>query len=217
MTREPAPRNVCRRRVIPVLGAVCLFLAVVWLVWVLVDEPAITGLRANHRTSWSIPLRHILGQASTAMCFLGIISLVWTRSRAGALVTALLAVALAGALVVSVKGLVRRNRPDLASYQPRSAPAGFLGAWSFPSGDASEAFAAATGLALFASLRWRWALFIVAAAVAVNRVLVLQHWPSDVIAGAGLGIMCGYASLLIYRSWLEKPLAGLTQRFLKKH
>ncbi|MEA2466020.1 MAG: hypothetical protein QOJ57_146, partial [Thermoleophilaceae bacterium] len=57
---------------------------------------------------------------------------------------------------------------------------------SFPSDHATAAFAIAVAVAL----RWRpagWALLAMAAVVAVGRVFLGLHYPSDVLAGALLG------------------------------
>lgn len=62
---------------------------------------------------------------------------------------------------------------------------------SFPSGHATTAFATATALSLLAP-RWRWPLFLFAAAIGVARVALGAHYPSDVIAGAFVGVISSY-------------------------
>lgn len=59
---------------------------------------------------------------------------------------------------------------------------------SFPSGHATLAFAFFTPLAENYS---RW-IYLVPAAVAVQRAVVKQHWPSDVIVGSIIGWGMGY-------------------------
>ncbi|MBN8488193.1 MAG: phosphatase PAP2 family protein, partial [Burkholderiales bacterium] len=63
---------------------------------------------------------------------------------------------------------------------------------AMPSGHTASAFAL---LGAMLGLRWRpWALAtaaLMALAVAWSRVAAGAHWPSDVLAGAALGLACG--------------------------
>lgn len=60
----------------------------------------------------------------------------------------------------------------------------------FPSGHSMTAFCAA---AVFGdAYHLEWLTFPLAAAVAYSRVYNQDHWPADVIAGAGLGALIGY-------------------------
>lgn len=88
-----------------------------------------------------------------------------------------------------VKSLFRRTRPERVQHgtrklrQPRSS--------SFPSGHATSGFMAATLLSQGRS-RPRQALWFGAAAVvAASRVYVKIHHPSDVVAGAAVGVGLG--------------------------
>jgi hypothetical protein len=66
---------------------------------------------------------------------------------------------------------------------------------SFPSGHAVLVVAAAT--VLWTSdlpRRWRVAAAVLAAGVALSRVAVGHHWPSDVLAGGLLGLGVGFAA-----------------------
>jgi undecaprenyl-diphosphatase len=103
-------------------------------------------------------------------------------------------VALAIAAAVAngpAKLLVRRRRPFWSSRptrirMPRST--------SFPSGHSATAFAFATGAC--AELRVLTPVLLpLASAVAYSRVYTGVHYPSDVVAGAGIGIGCGLLAL----------------------
>jgi undecaprenyl-diphosphatase len=60
---------------------------------------------------------------------------------------------------------------------------------SFPSDHATAAFAIAFTVLLF-SLRVGAVFIVWAAAIGTSRVLVGLHYPSDVLAGAGIGLAC---------------------------
>jgi undecaprenyl-diphosphatase len=72
-----------------------------------------------------------------------------------------------------------------------NAPLDCSGTYSFPSNHALNNFAAAT---LFSLLfpNFRVILFSVASLVAISRVYLGLHYPSDIIGGAILGIIFGY-------------------------
>lgn len=71
------------------------------------------------------------------------------------------------------------------------APLGCNGTYSFPSNHALNNFAAAT---FFSRLypKFKWILFVTASLVAISRVYLGLHYPSDIIAGAILGLAAGY-------------------------
>jgi len=97
-----------------------------------------------------------------------------------------IAVGLPGLLSTIVKRWIGRVRPSALgpfAYEPFSWRSEFA---SFPSGHATTAFAALVAIgAIFPRARpllWTYALLI-----AASRVVVVAHYPSDVIAGAAVG------------------------------
>ncbi|MEV7170758.1 phosphatase PAP2 family protein [Streptomyces sp. NPDC093224] len=132
------------------------------------------GRAANHGVLW--------GGAALAI---GVFGSAGARKAA---VRGAASLALASSTINTIgKWSVRRRRPLLAgvpavrqlSVQPTTT--------SFPSGHSASAFAFATGVAL-ASPGWGAVLAPVAASVAFSRVYTGVHYPSDVAAGAALGV-----------------------------
>ena len=88
-----------------------------------------------------------------------------------------------------VKVAVRRDRPRLRRLPPlASAPS----ALSFPSAHATSSLAAATAFSRVEP-RARLPLLGLAAALCVTRPYLGMHYPSDVLAGAALGVAIGAA------------------------
>lgn len=145
-------------------------------------EPLLPRLSrsANHGLLWFGAAAGIAALGSSA------------RSRRAAL-RGIASLAVASAAINTVgKGTVRRQRPVLdmvpvirqLKRQPFTT--------SFPSGHAASAAAFATGVAL-ESKSWGAVVAPVAAAVAASRVYTGVHYPSDVLAGAVLGVGAAFA------------------------
>lgn len=108
-----------------------------------------------------------------------------------------MAVAGSGLTTDLVKWIVGRSRPGrfaidgILTFTPFSSEAVFF---SFPSGHATTATAAAVALLLM-TRRLRWlglAFLLLAAVVAVSRVAVRAHFPSDVVGGIFVGASFTY-------------------------
>lgn len=131
------------------------------------------------------------------------------RRRAG---LALLAVALAAGLANGTQALVGRLRPDRAESHLAFAPA-FSLLWnkqkvSFPSGEATTAFALACVLTDLLP-RWRIPLYAAGVLTAAARLINGAHYLSDVVAGALLGTLV--ASLVLGLAG-RRPGGGLPDR-----
>jgi undecaprenyl-diphosphatase len=93
------------------------------------------------------------------------------------------------------KHLFERQRPfEVLDHVNKLVSAG---SFAFPSNHAANAFAVATGIAWFfrkAALPF----LLLALIVALSRVYVGVHYPSDVIAGGVLGVAISFIVLFLY-------------------
>jgi membrane-associated phospholipid phosphatase len=106
-----------------------------------------------------------------------------------------------------LKPLFRRRRPALEAVPEVRRLARLPRSASLPSGHSASAFAFATGASLelpvLAPL-----LAPLAAAVAFSRVYTGVHYPSDVAAGAAVGVGAALLSRLLWPRGRAQPCAG---------
>lgn len=93
-----------------------------------------------------------------------------------------------GGADVLLKNIIQRERPYYALNDVRPPTNGSAG-YSFPSGHASESFALATGLSIYYP---KWYVIapsaLYAVLVSLSRPYLGVHYPSDIFAGAVLGV-----------------------------
>lgn len=118
------------------------------------------------------------------------------------------AIAVPGIVLNLIKHIFGRARPGVGGsldpylFHPFSWPAAYA---SLPSGHAATAFSV---LVAFGTLwpRARTVLWVYALLIAVSRVVVTAHFPSDVLAGAAVG---GVGALLV-RRWFALRSLGFS-------
>ena len=115
-----------------------------------------------------------------------------------ALAAGLFAVALADATGHILKDLVMRQRPCTVLDNVHLL-VGCGNSYSMPSNHAFNAFAFSMSLWLMRRSRAALLCIVPAALIALSRISVGVHYPSDVLAGAMLGVGTSYAVLIMYR------------------
>jgi membrane-associated phospholipid phosphatase len=117
------------------------------------------------------------------------------------------AVAVPGLFVTIVKRLIGRARPfvvgeDVWAYLPFGWRVEYA---SFPSGHATTAFSALVAIGAICpparALMWTYAVLI-----AVSRVVIVAHHPSDVLAGAIVGALGAF----LVRNWFAARRLGFS-------
>jgi len=164
-----------------------------------VDAALFSAINGAHAPWLDVVMRGVswLGYFPGVWFVMAVAALAWPRLRASAF-RACLAVALAYAMASGVvKPLVGRPRPHLAGVVAarvvESAPPS---SYSFPSGHAATAVAGALALSRLTPAPWvSWALWGLATLMSVSRIYVGVHYPSDIAAGAVLGVLCAYLVL----------------------
>ncbi len=110
------------------------------------------------------------------------------------------------------KPLFQRPRPFIEfSYIKPYIPK--LTSYSFPSGHATIAFSVAGIIVKMVKQKiYSIPIIILACLVAISRVYLMVHYPSDVIAGIILGLICSYLVLLIFKKIQSRRLKEKQQQ-----
>lgn len=137
-----------------------------------------------------------LGDEGIFWIILTLILLLIPRTRKYGMV---MAVALILELVfcnMLLKNLVARTRPydlntgiEIIAKKPRD--------YSFPSGHTAVSFAATFALYFSNAKKWWIISLILSIMIAISRLYLYMHFPTDVLAGVVMGILCGYMAYYI--------------------
>ena len=172
------------------------------------DERALVWIAQHIRCALLDPFMKLYTQlGNTGMLFivLGLLMLFFKPTRKAGF-SALCAM-LIGLVVVNftIKPLVARDRPclvieDFVNLVPEKDPN------SFPSGHTNAGFAFALGVCMAEdSKRWMKVTAVCMAAVmGLSRLYVGVHFPSDVLAGAVIGSLCGLLGAWVVKNVWER-------------
>lgn len=135
---------------------------------------------------------------------------LWLRNQKRTAVQLVILIIIIDIAVFVIKLLVARDRPeDIRLVVSLSA------GYSFPSGHAARAFGAFLLLS-FASKRRLVAvpLFLYALMIALSRIYLGAHYPSDVLGGAFAGLLFAFGVIMasktvIFRNFIDKLITGV--------
>ena len=207
---SPTPDPADLRRQIPIaLFVVCMVAGCYFLV----DRPAVIWARDLDPQIVAVFEKiTVAGSATPYLIALAVLYPVlrFSLRRAAAAKRALFVIAaivVSGLTVDLLKPIVARWRPQAFLADPSQYGFAFFKTArilnSFPSGHATTALALACALALlFPRLRVLW--LVAAAVVASSRVIIGEHYPGDVLAGAWFGVVSTLA--LSRTAWFREVL-----------
>lgn len=217
---RPPTRNEAHRR----LDAFAILLSVAFIVIVAINADAwtaraVSGLSRGLRAAFNDITYLGLSGYMFALAGLALIGALMARGRgrgadfdraclflaerAGFIIAVL---AVSGLASQALKHLFGRARPQLIDmvgpfhFDLLALKSTYA---SMPSGHSVSAFAMAVALGWMAP-RLRWPLLILATLIAISRVVISAHYPSDVIAGAALGAA---SAVMLRRAFALRGLA----------
>ena len=104
---------------------------------------------------------------------------------------------------LGLKNIVRRLRPEFVIPQTLVI-FDHSRSFSFPSGHATIAFAAAFILGR-EHKKLRWLYYLLAILISFSRIYLGKHYPSDVIVGAIIGLLIGQFSIYFINRFTPRP------------
>lgn len=173
------------------------------------DVQILTWVQENLRgdfwtTLWKIIT--VFGDKGLFWIALGLVLLIPQKTRRIAIVA--LAALAADFLItnVALKHLIARPRPydafpDVINALARES------SFSFPSGHSAASFACSVVYLKLLPRKAGVPLFVLAVLVALSRIYLCVHYPSDVLAGVIIGVVCALAACWAAKHWkFAEPL-----------
>lgn len=156
----------------------------------------------NEVLDWIAPKVSFLGNSGWFFMVLTLMALIFIKSDKRIGVNMFLSLLISALLVnVILKPLVNRARPcdiwdtvDLIVNRPYDS--------SFPSGHTNASFATAVAV-LTRNKKWGIPLVVLATLIALSRIYLFMHFPTDVLVGAIIGTCCGIATFYL-TNWIYK-------------
>ncbi len=167
------------------------------------DEAILLFVQDNIRTpalTFIMRLFSRIGDAGIGWIVLGVLLLIFARTRRrGAVMLGALATEYVLCDLV-IKKIVLRPRPYLVISQLELLVAQ-ESSTSFPSGHSASSFACAYMLTRLFGKKGAWA-YLPASLIAISRIYVGVHYPSDVVAGVLFGTLVGAVMYPLLRRFL---------------
>ena len=145
-----------------------------------------------------------LGDEGYLWIALGIVLLFWKKTRPIG-ITVLLSLLFDFLIInVTLKGLVARPRPFVVKETIVPLVGGVSPYRSFPSGHSGGSFAAMLALSKWVPKKIGIPAIVLATMVALSRLYVGVHYPTDILGGLVVGLVCSFAAHRIVKSVMRK-------------
>ena len=145
-----------------------------------------------------------LGDEGYLWIALGIVLLFWKKTRPIG-ITVLLSLLFDFLIInVTLKGLVARPRPFVINEAIAPLVGGVSPYRSFPSGHSGGSFAAMLALSKWVPKKIGIPAIVLATMVALSRLYVGVHYPTDILGGLVVGLVCSFAAYRIVKSVVRK-------------
>lgn len=152
----------------------------------------------RHHPGWQTVF-HFFANYGIVLIILGLIYLL-ARGRINALFAAALSMILSTITALIIYLFWQRPRPYV-TYAQIQALAGYTSNISFPSAHTFLSFAIATTVLLYGHKKLGWLMMAIAVMVGFSRIATGVHYPSDVVAGATIGIASGVLAFWLMESF----------------
>lgn len=158
----------------------------------------------------------MLGNSGWFFLLLAVIFLFFAKTRKAGIA---MAVAIAiGAIITNLclKNIIARERPyanpDFFKWW-QDAGGHTETDYSFPSGHVTSAFSSMTAFFIFNNKKWSWTGFVFGLLMALSRIYLMVHYPTDVIAGIIVGLIAGGIGAVVTHV-LYRKTKGKFNKFL---
>lgn len=168
--------------------------------WIILDK--IQDIFSSGFMDFIMPKITFLGNAGMVWIVIGLLLLLSKKHRK---IGFLVLLGLLFGLIIGngiVKNLVARPRPCWINPDFKlliSVPKDY----SFPSGHTQASVIAATIITLYKK-QWGWLVIPLSAVIAFSRLYLYVHFPSDVLAGAVMGILIGLGTYFAGNKIIDK-------------
>ena len=169
------------------------------------EEKILLWVQENLRFDWLTPIVKgitYLGNAGILWIILSALFLIFKKTRKTGLMTSTALIFDLLSVNILIKNIVARTRP----YEVIDGLVSLIGQQSdksFPSGHTAASFAFVAVLWFMAPKKVSIPLTVLASFIALSRLYLGVHYPTDIIGGIAVGMICGILAVILVE-FIEK-------------